>query len=337
MTIKKSPMLEAAEAMKILTKARGPIQATHCVMEEGMCKMTDGIISVGYPTGTDVMFVPKVSELIELSKNIAVDEDTSFTIMDGKLTAVMGDKKLTLSGADRSLLKAGTPDREIAPMTDAIRGALDMAVKVLDPKSHDLRMKNAFLNAGSLIASNSKIAIEYHHGIDLPPELPIPFNFMKAVLRIKSPISGFGYSPLTVTFWFENGAYVRSRLDQAQMPDVSNEWSDFPTDWLSAAQFMKSAEAISKFSPQGFITVDGDRIEAFQDEGESWIENFDTCGIVVPEGTSYDTGVLMKLKRSVKDIAWGKDSKNLFFTDQKTFRGVTTAIVKPDSVLYTTS
>jgi hypothetical protein len=336
--MKKSLMLQAAEAMKIISTPKGTLQMTHCVIEGGYAKVTDGELSIGYPIGTDLEFVTQVVQLTEVAKQIPHDQDATFALSDdGRLlTIVVNQKKMSLSGADRSLIKAGTADSQIAPATDAIRQGFELATRILDPKANDPRTRNAFNDSGCIYASDGAFAVQVHHGVDLPP-IAFGTAFMKAVLKIKSPILGFGYSGVSATFHFENGAYVRGRVETAARPDFDQHFADFPSSWLDAKGILRAMRSVLPFSAKGFAIVDPGRVEAFEAAGETFDASFDSCSMHVPTGKAYDAKGLMRIEKMITSVAFGPESDNLFFTDHKTYRGLTKAVVKPDPVLYITS
>ena len=327
----KSLLLQAAEAAKLVTKARGYLQQTHCVLEGGMCKATDGDISIGHPCGTDLAFVPQVTQLVELAKQL---NEATLTLQDGQLVASQGDRAIMIAGADRSKIDSGFADAQVAPATDRLKDAFNVALKICEAKCADLRGRFAFSTGGTLTATDGKTGLEFHHGVDLPSGIPFSVQFMTAVTKIKSPIVGFGYSGITATVWFENGAYVRGKVPQISAVDLSKHFADWPTDWLDAGQFFECIKAIEPFGSDGFFIIEGETIRSYGGTSESRILKFDSCGIYIPDAERYSSEGLLALSKHGTHIAFGQQTGNVYVTDRKSWRAVTKALVKPDDKLY---
>lgn len=327
----KPQLQQAAEAVKLVTKLKGYLQQTHCVLEGGMCKATDGDISIGYPAGTDIAFVPQASQLLELSKQLT---EATLTLQDGQLVATQGDRSIMITGADRSKIDSGLADNMVAPATERLREAFHVALRVLDAKAVDLRARFAFNTNGIMTASDSKTGIEFHHGVDLPPGIAFSVPFMTAVTKIASPIVGFGFGGITATIWFENGAYVRSRVPTIAAPNIGEHFSDWPKDWLDAAHVLECIKAIEPFGTDGFFVIEGETIRSYGGSSESRILRFDSCGLHMPEFERYSSEGLLALSKYATHIAFGLETGNVYLTDKKSWRGVTKPLVKPQDKLY---
>lgn len=329
----KTMLQTAAEMMKIVSKKKGTAQQTHIIMEGGLMKMTDGHLSVGAPIDTNVEFCPSAEAVLEMAKALPADQAVTFAVSDGNelMTAVCGDKTFTMKGIDRSLLKGGVHDEEIAPLSDAIRKPIEVAAKLLDKTNPDPRKKTAFSNAGVLTASNGQMTMQGWHGHDLPPDLPIPIEMLAAIVKVKEPIRGFGYGQISMTVFFESGAYIKCRLQDVQAPDISDLWADYPNEVLDAKAFISALTDIRGFDEHGFVKVFETHLETTEDDPSSSKE-FDALGVTVPEGEAYDANAIFKMKSFVKNICFGE--RTLFATDGASVRLAFNPVEDPKLNLY---
>ena len=65
--------------------------------------------------------------------------------------------------------------------------------------------------------------MEAWHGLDLPPNVPLPKQFVAALVKQKKNLTGFGFSRSSATFYFEDGCWLRTQLYSDEWPDVSVE------------------------------------------------------------------------------------------------------------------
>lgn len=131
------------------------------------------------------------------------------------------------SGAFRALVPALTadlldplyPDPPVAVIGETLREAMTACLRVMS-KGERLINTCMMLRANTIVATNGGMALEYWHGIDLPGPLNIPKKTAETLSKITKPLSWFGFSEGTVTFYFDDMSFLKSRLINGMYPDV---------------------------------------------------------------------------------------------------------------------
>jgi len=72
----------------------------------------------------------------------------------------------------------------------------------------------------TVMATNGFVVVEAWHGCDLPPFMLIPKLAIAALLKIEKKLIGFGCSDRSVTFHFEDGAWLKSQCYIDGYPNV---------------------------------------------------------------------------------------------------------------------
>lgn len=117
------------------------------------------------------------------------------------------------------------PDAPCAAIDDRLRLAFEACSKTMSAKGDRIFNKSVLLRSGTMVGTNGGIAVEYWHGIDLPGPLAIPKKAVETLIKISKPMAAFGFSDHSVTFYFEDGSYLKTRIMSEQWPDVDRLYS----------------------------------------------------------------------------------------------------------------
>lgn len=174
------------------------------------------------------------------------------------------------SGNYRALVPALTavdvaevnPDDCIAVINDKLRDAMIACVKVL-ARGERVFDQGVLLQDMTMVATSGRVLIEYWHGINLPPGLIIPKKTVDTIIKINKPLAGFGFSGSSVTFWFEDGSYLKTNLVTGTYPDYGRLFADIKAPFQPLwADFYAALGAINSFIKEDTFFWNQDNISS---------------------------------------------------------------------------
>lgn len=159
------------------------------------------------------------------------------------------------SGAFRALIPAiapgmiaqNVPDLPCALINNNIRNAFEACSKTMS-KGERVFNKSVLLRSGSAVGTNGGILVEYWHGLDLPGVFGIPKKTVETILGTAKPLYSLGYSDRSITFYFEDGSFLKSRIMSEAWPDVDRLLNSFDTATHAIwPQFFAALKAVQAF------------------------------------------------------------------------------------------
>lgn len=171
------------------------------------------------------------------------------TQLDAAISLKSGNFRAAVPAIDRALLAPFAPDPAVATINDKLRDGFAACLRVI-PRKDDTRIytKGAMLKANTIIATNGGIALEFWHGIDLPGPLLIPRKTIETIIKIGKPLSQFGFSDSSVTFYFNDLSFIKTRLLTGEFPNMQPSFENvagkFVPTWKG---FYEGLSAINAF------------------------------------------------------------------------------------------
>src|SRR6266403_6010754 len=219
--IKSNALLEALSFCSCVSEKLGASYETHIGLRGNWAIAFNGIVAAGSPIPEDVLCHPHNLLLIEaLSK---CDENFSLTQLDNsKLSIKSGKFKAVVPCLDPALMQSASPDPQIVAITNKFKEAIEAVGVLASENAQDVLTASVLMNGPSVIATNRRMIFEYWHGLDLPPNVPLPKQFVAALIKQKKNLSGFGFSRSSATFYFEDGCWLRTQLYSDTWADISN-------------------------------------------------------------------------------------------------------------------
>ena len=248
-----------------ITNDKGPINETHIHLGANWATAYNGVIAAGHPITEDIYGCPHAKLIIEaLSK---CNDNISFTQLDSsKLSIKSGKFKAIVSCIDPTLLHIAIPDQPIALIDDRFKEGLSIVGTVPNENAQLIYLASILMNGQSLISTTGKLIIEYWHGIDLPNGIALPKALVDPLTKTSKKLARFGFSQSSVTFYFEDGAWIRSQLYAEKWPDIATVLDRPSNAWPFSADFWNGLEAVAAFG-EGFVYFD---MEALRSHRETW-------------------------------------------------------------------
>lgn len=253
---------ELVSALKFISMAQsksGQIYQTHCVLNEHWAKAFDGTLTAAHKIVEDLSACPQTFKLLAaLSK---ASNSLSITQLDaGRLSVLSGKFKAIVECVPVSSLPDMTPDAPIASIDDRLKTAFEIADRLPVDNAHELLSSAVILQSGSLLATNGYIAVQYWHGLDLPPSLVIPKAAASAILKSGKPLAAFGFGERSITFYFNDESWIKTIRfveEVADMPSIEEILDTASNPWPLPVGFFEAVEAVAPFSENDLLYFGG--------------------------------------------------------------------------------
>lgn len=174
-------------------------------------------ILIAHPIDEEFYACPEIKLLLTALAH--VKSNVSFTLTD-VLTVTSGVYRASVPcrrPQDYPALPA--PDPDPMPVTSTLQRALREVLPACDTSRSDY--PSVLIQGQTVVATCGHTLIESWHGLPLP-ELRIPIRVAELVAKSKLPLTGIAHSDSSVTFYFENGALIRTELVETAFPNYEH-------------------------------------------------------------------------------------------------------------------
>lgn len=239
---------EALKFISLITKDAGTINETHVHIQDHKITAFNGILAAGCRVDNELTACPQIKLAIEaLSK---CGQNIAITQLDNNRLSIRSEKfKAIVPCIATELLSATIPDPPVADIDDRLKQAFEVAGLLKDENGQMIYNVSVLMNGQSIVSSLSgSMIIEYWHGLNLPDRLSIPKTLIGPLSKINKKLIKFGYSPSSITLYFEDDSWLRSQLYAENWPDVAHVFDCKPNLWPFPADFWTGLAAIAPFS-----------------------------------------------------------------------------------------
>lgn len=296
-TTKASSFVDALRFVSVCNKKDGSINETHVLLNNGWAVAFNGVLAAGHKIDEDMLAAPNNELLITaLSK---CGENISFTQLDNNRLSIKSDKfKAIIPCIDPELLEGAIPDAPIAPIDDRFKEAIKAVGVLADDDNEHIVTASVLMQGGSLIATDRKVIIQYWHGLDLPPDLPLPTFVVGPLSKTNKKLMAFGFSRSSATFHFEDESWIRTQFYADKWPNVSHILDGPSNPWPVPAGFWEGVGAVAPFSPDGHLHFLAGAIRSHASDTTG--ASYECAGI--PNGPVYSAKQLLLLKPHATSI-----------------------------------
>jgi len=300
-----SQLLEALQFCSCVSEKVGAAFETHIGLKDKWAIAFNGIVAAGSPIVEDIYCYPHNMLLIEaLSK---CDESFTLTQLDNSRLAIKSGKfKATVPCLDPELMQNAFPDPQIVGITNKFKDAVEAVGVIASENAQHVLTASVLMNGSTVISTNRVMVLEYWHGLDLPPNVPLPKEFVTALTKQKKNLTGFGFSNNSATFYFEDGCWLKTQLYADSWPDMNRILSLRGNLWTIDPNFYKALDAVEPFSEDGNVYFDTNLIMSHAEAAEG--AQYECAGL--PKGVIYPIKQLKIIKPFVKRIDYMADGLN---------------------------
>jgi hypothetical protein len=268
-------LLDAIKFIYPVQKDKGNVFQTHCRFENNWLTATDGQTTIGHPIAEELSCCPHTTTLQKALTNCG--QNISLTQLEGNRLSVKSGRLKVIIPCTAEELPETSPDAPQATITDELIQGLTLVAPLPSDDSPIVHNSAILLGPGSVTGTNGVVVIEYWHGIDLPPNLVIPVAAIKAVLKSGKKLKQLGFSNTSITFHFENGAWIKTQLYQEKFPDCNRILNQETNAEELPKDFFKAVNTLKDFGDYVFFFQDQIRTSKKENEGA----NFELSGLTL--------------------------------------------------------
>lgn len=300
-----------------LNNARNTAQE-HCFIGHNQIVATDGCLTVGYPFESDISTYPHSAKLLAALKKC--DSTVALTLTDAQRLSVKSGKfRAVIDCLDAGQFYAGAPDAAIAPIDERLRTGLEAIGHLADEKADRLMCATIFIKSGVMVATNGYSILEYWHGNDLP-EMVLPKPSANAIVKTSFKLQRFGFSGNSATFYFENGAWIKTQLFADEWPNYAQLFPASCNPWPAPTGLFDAVRAVAPF-------LDDVQSVYFTEAGlQAASASYELPGL--PPGRRYSAARLLEIERCCKTVDFASHPGKAFFFGENV-RGVVMGMAMP--------
>lgn len=303
-------LIAALKFVKPVQSMHGEIQSMHCVIAGNWLAASNGVITIAIPVQENWNCCPHTLDLLEALQNCTEQLDVSVFNASNKLELKSANFKASIASVPFAELTIPAPDPNIAVINDNVKFAIDAVMPLATDGATTALYACVCLQAGSAVATNGAGLIEAWHGLDLPPSLMLPKAAATILARSGKPLTGFGYSGSSATFYYEDGSFVKTQLFAEKFPEYQQIFTRAKELWPVKKEFMQAVKAIAAFSRNGRIYMDKGVISSRELENEA--TTFKIEGL--PDGMAFNAKLLMQMGHCIQNIAFIKETQECFMS-----------------------
>lgn len=216
----KPSLVRALEFVALAQRDTGAPYQTHVHLGRNCAVAFDGVLAAGHTIDEDITACPHTFTLLAALRR-ATGVLSVAQLDAGRLSVKAGKFKAFVACMPSAVLQSVGPDPMLGVADNRLRAALAALAPFIAENSPRVVMASAYLRAGTAVATNGHVLLEYWHGIDMPPQgFIVPKLFINALCKIDKNITGFGFSDTSLTVYFEDSSWLRTQLYKDRWPDT---------------------------------------------------------------------------------------------------------------------
>lgn len=288
-------LLTALQFVAVTQRKIGAIEQTHCRLSQMWAWGSNGIITAAHPIQEPLDSCPNTLALIDALEQ--APGATNLTQLEPtKLSVRSQDFQAVIPCVEAAALPTIGPDAAVAICDDRLKRAMTICGLLAKDGEEMLLNASIQLRPGSALASNGILIIEAWHGIDLPPLTFVPKALVTALGKASQPIVRIGASDDSLTFWYENGAWIKCQAyptpEPGSLPDFQG-FINIPSTPVPVPPGLFSiAKRLEPFSGDGMIYFSPEGAKVTTPDGGVYANN-EISG--VPPGVSFNIKSLLTI------------------------------------------
>lgn len=302
-------LIRGLDFVSVCQKKAGPVQLQFCKIGSGWICASNEILTAAHPIAEDLEACPNTLQFLEALKEGGKAQALSITQLTGTALAVTSAAfRGLVPCVDPSEIKIPAPDPVAGQMGDSIKAALRACGALVSESAQFIAYAAVLLKSGVAVGCTGQSLIEYWHGFNLPEGLLIPKTAALAVADVDQPLTGFGFSPSSLTFYFENGAFIKTQLYAERYPDYSALFAGFENVfWYSVPkEFFEGLKALEPFG-KGYAFFENETL--YSDESKDLASSYKVEGL--PGEIAFNIRQMLSLKNQTRQINFETDK--IFF------------------------
>lgn len=266
----KEQELELLKALKFVSVAQykpGDVQAQadyqqHCIFTNGQVIAFNGVIAAGYPISDEMDACPNTHLFARALEKVR--GAYSLAVLNNQQLAVKTDKfRVLVPCVAQYNMQRIEPDPPLYACGDEIKDAAKAAGIFSTDGAQTVLQAAIITRDFSFCGTNNMAIVEAYHGWHMPAGLLLPVSFFDTVAKVPEKVVKFGYNPdLSLTVYFENGAWLRTQLYLEPVPDVGRVLDPLDMSRCTAlpSGFWEACDAVVPHSVRREVYFDNTRV-----------------------------------------------------------------------------
>lgn len=222
---------------------------THCRIGNGQIVATDGTLTMGYPIDDALEACPHTLRF--LSALLRCDGTVQLTMLPHAISVKAGAFRASVPMIEPAVLPTYAPDARVCDVPDSLRASLKIAGGLAREGAARAILASVLVREGSCFGTTGTALLEAWHGVSLPT-MALPKKSLDALLKVAAPLVGFGYGGTSATFYFDNGAWLKTQLMAEQWPGTIDDLLAQPNAPVPMpADFWTAYDALDDFISNG--------------------------------------------------------------------------------------
>lgn len=290
-------LLTAIQFVGSVLKDEGSPSETHILLSNGWAVAFNGVVGAGASIKSDIYAAPNYklfqAALAKCGDEYSiVQEGSNLKITSGKFKAIV-------PCLDPILINTSNIDPNIAPINDEFKIALEATGALASETGQTIHSASILMKGQSLISTeNGVVLLEFWHGNNLPTDIAIPKALVAPLTKTIKKLTGFGCSDTSVTFYFEDGNFIKSQLYSDKWPDVGRILNNETNPFEVPKDLWEGIAAVEKHSVDGLVYFDSDVIRSHPNNTVG--ASYEIKGL--PRGPIFNIKQLLSIKNYVKKI-----------------------------------
>lgn len=271
----------------------------------------DGVLAAGHPIDEDFVAFPHLEQLMAAIETAG--KKLSLTIEDNTLSVTGENIKATVQCLPAEDMHIVSPDENKYPMTDAIKAALEVCMRYTREGAQKIHETAVLLEANSCYGTNSAALVEYWHGVNLPSVI-LPRSFCAAVVKVKSPLVGFGWNDgRSVTFHFEDNSWIKTQLYTEGYPEGARTIMNIASQPVAVPEtFFNAVSAVANFSEDGSVIIENGQVLGLH-EHSAVSALYEVKDLLAPTRCKFNADYIMQVSDLIKSYDLTTDPKRLIW------------------------
>ncbi len=327
----KSRARRAARGTKQTSSAAGMIEALKFVLQRGevtkekFCRVQSGgiftaskVLEIWHPIEETLEVTVHTAEFLKALQQ--AKSDLAITQLEHSLVVTSGDSRVACATMPGWLPTVTGPDVPCLAADGRLIEALAAVSALLKANGEPLHTA-ALIQSGSAAATDGEGLLEYWHGLTIPRRFLVPLIAIKPVCKVQAKLVSLGFTESTLTFHFDNGAWLKTRLFEDKFPDYASVF-ELQNPFFSEMpeQFKTMVKTVAGFGDGATVTVAHENFIFF--ETQNPLSTFRFNGIQT--AMQFEAAKLKPMLEAFKSV-WFDETRQMVFAENGNLRGVAIA------------
>lgn len=298
-------------ALKFISAAQkkvGTVQQQFCAISGNWIVASNETLTIGSKIPEDLIACPHSYQLLDALQKCGPELNIT-QLTENTLSIKSGDFRALIPCVNFAELQLSGPDPETVKIDNKVQKALDAVMPLATEGGKFAYLAGVLLKSGSAVSTNGSAILECWHGAQLPGQYLIPKASAAAIGKCDKTLTGFGCSPNSITFYYEDESFIKAQLFAEEFVNYEPLFKQDINVWQLPEEFFKAVHAVESFNNSNTI---------FFKEGAIASSNTPELATTykvegLPEGMAFNSKFLTMLEHAIEKVCFDKESDSMYF------------------------